>query len=71
MLTIIAAAVLSGSISSSAPMSKMPSNEVAVMCMKKGEYTSGMNKICVYDCLGSDAAITVGAVDLCPLTINN
>lgn len=52
-------------------MSKMPSNEVAVMCMKKGEYTSGMNKICVYDCLGSDAAITVGAVDLCPLTINN
>lgn len=71
MLTLIAAAVLSGFATTSAPMTEMPSNEVAVMCMKKGEYTSGMNKICVYDCLGSDAAITIGAVELCPLTINN
>ena len=28
-----------------------------------------MNKICYYDCLGSAAAITIGAVQLCPLTI--
>lgn len=43
---------------------------VAVVCFLKHDYVSGMNKICVYDCLGSDAAITIGAVQLCPLTIN-
>lgn len=44
--------------------------EVAVMCFKTGESTSGMNKICYYDCLGSAAAITISSVSLCPLTIN-
>ena len=43
----------------------------AVVCFKSGELTSGMNKICFYDCLGSEAAITVSAVSLCPLTIDN
>tara|TARA_B110000503_G_scaffold42186_1_gene69121 strand:+ start:161 stop:367 length:207 start_codon:yes stop_codon:yes gene_type:complete len=43
----------------------------AVTCFKTGEQTSGMNKICYYDCMGSQAAITVSAVSLCPLTINN
>jgi len=71
MLTLLAAAVVSGLTTTPAPMTKMPSNEVAMMCMKKGEYISGMNKICIYDCLGSDTAITIGSVALCPLTINN
>jgi len=43
---------------------------VAVVCFLTGEQTSGMNKICYYNCLGSTAAITIGAVELCPLTIN-
>lgn len=38
-------------------------------CFKTGERTSGMNKICFYDCLGSEAAITISSVELCPLTI--
>ncbi len=42
----------------------------AVTCFKKGEYTSGFNKICVYNCLGSDRAITIGNTQLCPLSIN-
>ena len=42
----------------------------AVTCFKTGEETSGMNKICYYDCMGSGAAITVSAVSICPLTIN-
>ena len=42
----------------------------AVTCFKTGEETSGMNKICYYDCMGSSAAITVSAVSLCPLSIN-
>lgn len=41
----------------------------AATCFKKGEYTSGFNKICIYDCLGSDRAITIKNVQLCPLTI--
>ena len=42
----------------------------AVTCFKSYEYISGFNKICVYDCLGSDRAITIQSTQLCPLTIN-
>ena len=38
-------------------------------CFKDYEYTSGMNKVCRYDCLGQDHAITIGAAHLCPLTV--
>ena len=41
----------------------------ATTCFGTGEQTSGMNKICFYDCLGSAFAITIGATQLCPLTI--
>jgi hypothetical protein len=47
----------------------VPAN-AAVTCYKVTEYTSGFNKICIYNCLGSEAAITIGATQLCPLTIN-
>ncbi len=40
-----------------------------IICFKTGERISGMNKICYYNCLGSEAAITIGATDLCPLSI--
>ena len=42
----------------------------AVTCFKKGEYTSGFNKICIYNCVGSERAITIRSTQLCPLTIN-
>lgn len=45
--------------------------QASVTCFLKGEQTSGMNKICYYDCLGSAAAITVSSVSLCPLNIKN
>ena len=35
----------------------------------KRSYQSGMNRICIYDRLGSEVAITVGAADLCPLNL--
>ena len=41
----------------------------AVTCFKSGEQTSGMNKICYYNCAGSTAAITISSTSLCPLTI--
>lgn len=43
---------------------------VAATCFATGEQVSGMNKICYYDCLGSQAAITISSVSLCPLSIN-
>ena len=43
----------------------------ATTCFKKGEYTSGFNKICTYNCMGSDVAITIKNTQLCPLTIQN
>ena len=48
-----------------------PNIQKVVMCFFKGERTSGMNKICYYDCLGSEAAITISSISLCPLSINN
>ena len=44
---------------------------VAATCFKTGERTSGMNKICYYDCLGSETAITISSIELCPLTIRD
>ena len=45
--------------------------QLAVVCYKTGERTSGMNKICFYDCMGSEVAITISNVALCPLSIKN
>ena len=36
----------------------------------KYERVSGMNKICVYNQLGSEVAITIKNYQLCPLSIN-
>lgn len=69
--SLFLAVALSGAPSPQIPMSQAPTTQVAVICFKSGERSAGMNKICYYDCLGSDVAITIGAVELCPLTINN
>lgn len=41
----------------------------AVTCFFTRERTSGMNKLCFYDCMGSEAVITIKATELCPLNI--
>lgn len=43
---------------------------VATTCFFEGSRTSGMSKICYYDCLGDTVAITIDSTDLCPQTIN-
>jgi hypothetical protein len=49
-----------------------PSNtQGGIVCFKRTEWTSGVNKNCVYDCAGSEAVQTVGAAALCPLTIQH
>jgi hypothetical protein len=44
--------------------------QLAITCFKSGEQTSGSNKICYYNCMGSQAAITIPFTSLCPLTID-
>ena len=45
----------------------LPAN--AATAFYTGERVSGMYKICYYDHLGDEVAITIDSVDLCPLTI--
>jgi len=42
----------------------------AGMAFFKYERISGMNKICFYNHLGSEVAITITSYKLCPLSIN-
>lgn len=69
---IVLTAVLAAS-GVSVPKAEKPAEKpvkLAAICFKSGEQTSGMNKICYYDCLGSQVAINVSSVSLCPLSIN-
>ena len=38
-------------------------------CFLKSETNSGMNKICIYDCVDGERAITISATSLCPLSL--
>ena len=49
--------------------SQLPTLNVAAMCFKQGEQRSGQNKICYYRCLSGTVAITIPALELCPLSI--
>jgi hypothetical protein len=40
-----------------------------ITCFKQSEWTSGVNRNCVYNCLGSETVQTIGATQLCPLSI--
>ena len=42
----------------------------SVSCNKTGETTSGTNKICYYNCMGSTKTINVGSMQSCPININ-
>ncbi len=35
----------------------------------KYDYISGLNRICIYDYLGSDVALTIKSYQVCPVTI--
>lgn len=57
-------------VASDAPRSEKPF-KMAMYCPKSGEQVSGMNKICFYNCAGSQAAITIKSFELCPLSIDH
>lgn len=41
---------------------------LATIGFLKSERTSGMNKICIYNVLGSTYTLNISSVELCPLT---
>lgn len=47
-----------------------PLTASAGTCFFDYEQTSGMNKICFYECLSGTRAITIDALAFCPLTIS-
>ena len=70
---ILASSTLSAASAASEPRSlrALFHPEIATeTCFSKGEKTDGMNKICFYSCPSGEAAITVSAVSLCPVSIN-
>ena len=43
--------------------------EASETCFLNSEKVSGSNKICYYRCIGGTAAMTVGSLDFCPMSI--
>jgi hypothetical protein len=41
-----------------------------MLCNKTGQRISGRNKICFYNCAGSEAATTVKSYKTCPISID-
>jgi hypothetical protein len=41
-------------------------SKMAMFCNKSGQQTSGLTKVCYYDCGGAEGAITVKPYDACP-----
>lgn len=62
--------MMQGSSPSAGPNNYGSSYGSSTTCFKKTEWVSGLNKNCVYNCTGSDSTITIGAAQICPVTIN-
>lgn len=71
MLKILAAAAIANFSTAPAPVSKAPAIELAAQCFKTGEQQSGNNRICTYKCFSGDKSITIGAMEMCPMSIND
>lgn len=70
LVTLIASMATVGPPAKQSRVDEPKPIRVAMTCFKTGEMQQNMSKICFYDCLGSPAAITIGATQLCPLSIN-
>jgi hypothetical protein len=67
-MIVLALAVFA--VSASATTAETPSSakpfKVAMFCTKSSQQTSGLTKICYYDCAGKEGAITVKPYEPCP-----
>ena len=67
LILVTCAAVLA--FGSLAIVTSSGTSSAAEFCTFKRESSSGLNKICYYDCAGSEAAITIGSHEVCPPSI--
>ena len=62
---------LLGGKSTTESLSGTSSSSSSLSCFKKSESVSGFNKICIYNCMGSDTAINLKSTQICPMSIKN
>jgi hypothetical protein len=68
MRTVLALAIFAAStpaIAEETPRSPKPT-KLSMLCTKSGQQTSGLTKVCYYDCGGTEGAISVKPYDSCP-----
>jgi hypothetical protein len=65
-MIILALAILTASASMTEPPDTAKPIRVALVCAKSSQKTSGLTKICYYDCGGSEGAVTVKTYEACP-----
>jgi hypothetical protein len=68
MRMLLALAIFAVSVPAKAeetPRSAKPS-KMSMFCNKSSQQTSGLTKVCYYDCGGTEGAITVKPYDACP-----
>lgn len=68
MRTVLAFAILTMCVSAVAAESSLAAKKfkVTIICRKFGDRSSGLTKVCYYDCGGSEAATAVNLYDECP-----
>lgn len=69
IVAVLAAAAASATTAPAVAEPFEPIAQAREMCFSSGEKTSGLNKICFYNCPSGEASITIGATQLCPLSI--
>lgn len=62
---------LLGGKSTTESLSGTNSSSSSLSCVKKSESVSGFNKICIYNCMGSDIAINLKSTQICPMSVKN
>ena len=58
-----------GTVVTSAPSTNSGGGAAMGTAFLKSSYISGMNKICIYDRLGSQVVTTIGSTSLCAMTL--
>jgi hypothetical protein len=65
-MLVLAMAAFAASTIAMQPADTAKPIRVALVCAKSSQKTSGLTKICYYDCGGSEGAVTVKTYEACP-----
>jgi hypothetical protein len=66
MTIILALTIFAMSASAAEPSGSAGPFRVALFCTKSGQQTSGLTKICYYNCGGKEGGTTVKTYEPCP-----